>query len=516
MQNKKKSNKKIRAGCAYIRYSSSMQNDSFSLDAQLRQIKARAERDGVVIVKVYSDEARSAYSKKYRPGIDAMLNDAKNGVFEVTYCHKLDRLARKLEWAIEIAKQLTEHGVALKAVEQNFDLETPEGKLMFHLLGSLGEFYSDNLSKETEKGKRERVAQGYHNGQVPWGYVSKEVDGHRMAVPDEKIAPTVREAFERCASGLYYDQQIADWLNEQGLQNRLGRPFTKDGVRGILTNPMYWGYVRYRGAFVKGKSRKTAEVLHKGKHKALISEELNKKCQAARSKRRSVIKTRQVTRRVYMMAGVITCVHCGRKMRAQSTTTGNRYYRETSRFSGTHCQYSRKSLRADLMEAQLDMLIRRLKLPDDWQEKLEVFLEDDSEIVDVERERAKIKAKIRRLRESYTRGLFEEDEHVFWKETETLQTKLRALVQIPQDDVNKAAQTLIGLSEAWSAATPEERHELVKIVFETIYVDLAKKKIVQVKPRSEYNVLFQMVAGLGQIEGELYTRVPSVLEEEKS
>ena len=89
-------------------------------------------------------------------------------------------------------------------------------------------------------------------------------------------------------------------------------------------------------------------------------------------------------------------------------------------------------------------------------------------------------------------------------------------MQIPQDDVNKAAQTLIGLSEAWSAATPEERHELVKIVFETIYVDLAKKKIVQVKPRSEYNVLFQMVAGLGQIEGELYTCVPSVLEEEKS
>jgi site-specific DNA recombinase len=516
MQTLQTTSQKIRSGAAYIRYSSSMQNDSFSLDAQLRQIKSRAEQDGVVIVKVYSDEARSAYSKKYRPGIDAMLNDAKSGVFEVTYCHKLDRLARKLEWAIEIAKQLTEYGVALKAVEQNFDLETPEGKLMFHLLGSLGEFYSDNLSKETEKGKRERVAQGYHNGQVPWGYVSKEVDGHRMAVPDEKIAPIVHEVFERCASGLYYDQQIADWLNEQGLQNRLGRPFTKDGVRGMLTNPMYWGYVRYRGAFVKGKSRKAAEVLHKGKHKALISEELNKKCQAARSKRRSVIKTRQVTRRVYMMAGVITCVHCGRKMRAQSTMTGSRYYRETSRASGTHCQYSGKSLRADLMEAQLDMLIRRLKLPDDWQEKLEVFLEDDSEIVDVERERAKIKAKIRRLRESYTRGLFEEDEHVFWKETETLQTKLRALVQIPQDDVNKAAQTLVGLSEAWRAATPEEKQELVKIVFEAIYVDLEKKQIVQVKPHSEYNILFQMVEGLEQIEGDLYTCALSVLEDAKS
>jgi len=41
--------------------------------------------------------------------------------------------------------------VTLKAVQQNFDLDTPEGKLMFNLLGSLGELKSDNRSKETHK-----------------------------------------------------------------------------------------------------------------------------------------------------------------------------------------------------------------------------------------------------------------------------------------------------------------------------------------------------------------------------
>jgi len=44
-------------GAAYIRFSSEMQSDSFSLDAQLRQIKEQAERDGVEIVKVFSDPA---------------------------------------------------------------------------------------------------------------------------------------------------------------------------------------------------------------------------------------------------------------------------------------------------------------------------------------------------------------------------------------------------------------------------------------------------------------------------
>jgi hypothetical protein len=49
-----------------------MQNDSFSLDAQLRQIKEQAERDGVEIIRVFADPATSAYRKKYRPGINAM------------------------------------------------------------------------------------------------------------------------------------------------------------------------------------------------------------------------------------------------------------------------------------------------------------------------------------------------------------------------------------------------------------------------------------------------------------
>jgi DNA invertase Pin-like site-specific DNA recombinase len=64
-------------GSAYIRYSSTMQDDSFSLEAQLRQIKTRAASDGVEIVKIYADPATSAYSQKHRPGIEEMLADAK-------------------------------------------------------------------------------------------------------------------------------------------------------------------------------------------------------------------------------------------------------------------------------------------------------------------------------------------------------------------------------------------------------------------------------------------------------
>jgi hypothetical protein len=55
-------------GAAYIRFSSKRQRDSFSLNAQFRQIKEQAERDRVEIVKVFSDSTQSAYFKKFCPG----------------------------------------------------------------------------------------------------------------------------------------------------------------------------------------------------------------------------------------------------------------------------------------------------------------------------------------------------------------------------------------------------------------------------------------------------------------
>jgi DNA invertase Pin-like site-specific DNA recombinase len=240
-------------GAAYIRFSSEMQSDSFSLDAQLRQIKEQAERDGVEIVKVYADPAQSAYRKKYRPGINAMREAARRGEFKVLYVHKVDRLARRLEWSLEIVHELQELDIIFKAVQQPFDLGTPEGKLLFHLVSSLGEFYSDNLSKETNKGKLERSLQGYHNGAVPWGYISVLQGNRKVGVPDPEKAPVVVEMFERYATGQYSDMQIAAWLNKCGYLTAKNRMFNKDSVRDMLCNPYFVGKIRYRGMTVRPK-----------------------------------------------------------------------------------------------------------------------------------------------------------------------------------------------------------------------------------------------------------------------
>jgi len=502
-QENKMSNSLIKElGSAYIRYSSTMQDDSFSLEAQLRQIKARAVQDGVEIVKVYADPATSAYSQKHRPGIEAMLTDAKRGLFKYVYVHKLDRLARRLEWAIEIVKKLQSADVTLRSVEQKFDLDTPDGKLMFVLLGSLGEFYSDNLSQETGKGKHERAFQGYHNNQVPWGYKSELVGIKKQAVPDPNTQEIVKQMFERYATGLYYDQEIADWLTDLGHLTPRGKSFTKDTVREMLLNKFYLGLTNYNGRHGhKGKRQEKDRVWIKGVHPPLISEELFEKCLKVRTSRRRMMNSNQKTFRIYFLAGIITCSECKRRLRAQSANAGQ-YYREVSRLVGGRCVHSGRSVRSELVDSNISQIMENLVLPQNWQEELEKSLNRNKDSFDPQKERDRIKNDLRRMREAYKRGLYEGDEPTFWNEVERSQAKLSELEQVAPKEIHQAGQVLATIQTAWKAATTEEKRELCKVILKNVEFDFSSNKISRIVPHSEYRVLFQMIPDIQDKLGE--------------
>jgi DNA invertase Pin-like site-specific DNA recombinase len=493
---------------AYVRYSSEMQSDSFSLEAQERQIRRRAEQDDNEIVVVYADSAESAYRKKYRPGIKEMLEGAEAGLFDYLYVHKLDRLARRLEWVIEIVKELQEYDVKLKSAEQNFDIETPEGKLFFHLLASLGEFYSDNLSKETHKGKYERARQGYHNGMLPWGYESIEIsisEDHKTKLGKliPALKPTIQALFSRYATGAFSDRQMADWLNKRGERRSDGRLFTKDTLRGMLQNIYYAGKIRYRGAKqnFEGQNYRAVEgEIFEGKHEAAISLELFERCQAVRQRRSYKVKTRQQTSHVYFVNGLIVCSHCKRSMRAQSSHT-RRYYREASREQGfADCPMEGRSVHADKIDAQIAKLIKRLRLPDNWKAEVKKLLDQDEDGLDPEKERARIRGKLREMRKMKLHGLYDGDEHVFYKQVEMLKEELTALDVAQQPAISQAADTLLNIQAAWEKATRKEQEELVKMVLDEVGCDIKHMNVAWVKPKPMFEPLFQLIDGLIQQE----------------
>ncbi|NIV44088.1 hypothetical protein GWN49_04290, partial [Candidatus Bathyarchaeota archaeon] len=118
--------------------------------------------------------------------------------------------------------------------------------------------------------------------------MSERVENRKVGVPDPEKAPVVVEMFERYATGLYSDFQIAKWLNANGYKTSRGRSFGKDTVRDMLCNPYYVGKIRYRGMSVRPKGvsfRSTPPKISEGQHEPIINDELWQRCQQVRVSR---------------------------------------------------------------------------------------------------------------------------------------------------------------------------------------------------------------------------------------
>ena len=81
-------------GVIYARYSSDSQREE-SIEGQLRECKAYAEKNNIQIMDTYIDRALSAKTDN-RPQFQQMIKDSASKNFEVILVWKLDRFARNL------------------------------------------------------------------------------------------------------------------------------------------------------------------------------------------------------------------------------------------------------------------------------------------------------------------------------------------------------------------------------------------------------------------------------------
>ena len=154
---------------AYARFSSEMQRDE-SIDAQLRAIREYAKKNGAIVVQEYIDRAHTATTDQ-RPAFQQMITDAKRGAFNLVIVHKLDRFSRNRYDSVFYRRELKIVGVELRSVLENLD-GSPESVLLESLLEGINEFYSRNLAREVQKGKKENALQAKHVGGIPpLGYV---------------------------------------------------------------------------------------------------------------------------------------------------------------------------------------------------------------------------------------------------------------------------------------------------------------------------------------------------------
>ena len=93
----------------YARYSSDSQREA-SIEGQLRDCKAYAEKNGITVVGTYIDRAYSAKTDD-RPDFQRMIKDSTKKIFDVVLVWKLDRFARNRFDAVNYKYQLEKNGV---------------------------------------------------------------------------------------------------------------------------------------------------------------------------------------------------------------------------------------------------------------------------------------------------------------------------------------------------------------------------------------------------------------------
>lgn len=226
---------------AYARYSSNNQREE-SIDAQLRAIREYCERENIVLLECYVDEALTGQNDD-RAGFQRMLEDVFRGHIKVdtVLVHKFNRFARNKFDSALYKKRLKDVGVRVISVTQPID-DSPEGAMLESIIEAMDEYYSANLALEVKKGLRENALQGKRPGGKAAFGLTVTKDGHYAPGKDAWI---VKRIFEEYASGVPLATVVAQ-LNKEGLRNAHGRSFSIRTVFDMLRNEKYIGNFIYK------------------------------------------------------------------------------------------------------------------------------------------------------------------------------------------------------------------------------------------------------------------------------
>ena len=100
----------------YARYSSDNQREE-SIEGQIRECTAYAEKNGITVVKHYIDRAISAKTDN-RPEFQQMIKDSDKKLFDIVLVWKLDRFARNRYDSARYKTQLKKNGVKLMSATE--------------------------------------------------------------------------------------------------------------------------------------------------------------------------------------------------------------------------------------------------------------------------------------------------------------------------------------------------------------------------------------------------------------
>ncbi len=318
----------------YARYSSDNQREE-SIEGQIRECTAFAEKNDITILRHYIDRAVSAKTDN-RPEFQNMIKDSGKRLFDMVIVWKLDRFARNRYDSARYKAGLKKNGVKVVSATEIIS-EGAEGIILESVLEGYAEYYSADLSEKVIRGMTDNALKcKFNGGTKPVGYVIDEEQHFQL---DPLTAPFVLEAFKRYDEGATMTE-IRDWLNDQGVKNTRGQHMSYNSVEHLLKNRRYIGEFRYRETVVPDGIP------------AIVPQDLFDRVQEKLAKNKKA-PARHKAEDDYLLTTKLFCGYCGAYLCGESGTsrTGivHHYYKCVSvKKKRTDCR--KKSVRKEWIE----------------------------------------------------------------------------------------------------------------------------------------------------------------------
>lgn len=170
-----------------------------------------AQREGLAALGVdpklvYVDHGLTGRNRD-RPGLDQALAAVREG--DTLVVTKLDRLARSLPDARDIADELTSKGVALSIGGSVYDPNDPVGRLLFNVLGMVAEFEADLIRARTREGMQIAKAAGKLRGRQPTLSKTKRKHLLDLAAAGKHTQAELAELFDVSRTTIYRELRRA-------------------------------------------------------------------------------------------------------------------------------------------------------------------------------------------------------------------------------------------------------------------------------------------------------------------
>jgi site-specific DNA recombinase len=302
-----------------------LQQEFNSLEAQREAAEAyiaSQQHEGWTCLPTRYDDGGFTGANMERPSLRRLLDDIAAGYVDAIIVYKVDRLSRSLLDFAKLMAVFDQHQVAFVSVTQLFNTATSMGRLILNVLLSFAQFERELISERT----RDKIAATRRKGKWSGGPPVLGYDVRAMKlVVNEAEAAQVRAIYDlflqRPSLRAVVDElerrswRTKRWRTKKG-HDCGGLPFTKGNLRGLLTNVLYAGNIKYRGE------------VHRGQQPSIVDPEVWQQVQERLRGQTRANAALEPNGHQALLKGLLYCRACRRSMTpAHCTRKGGKRYR---------------------------------------------------------------------------------------------------------------------------------------------------------------------------------------------